>query len=296
MEELERLAAGWRRFWPRADVTWMTSDVAARATGAMVDWGLENVKSLGGGEVALVCTAQQGEQEVVLKLQPRGHEEEQSLAGEAIALAVWSGSGAAVPLLGTRDGGLTLLLERLEPGRPLDAVGMAEEERLRILGTLVARLHAPLAPPVAVTGLAEYCDPWRGPLADDPAALAELDALLAASDDQVLLHGDLHGGNALEHRGGWVAIDPHAVSGDRHADIWALIDPLSPALRADAEEVTAAVATYADAANLDPVRAARWARMRATAEAAMLERSERPSVDDRAWAAGLRRFAAALGD
>ncbi|MBS1883499.1 MAG: phosphotransferase [Actinobacteria bacterium] len=272
-------------------------DVAARAAAATIAWSLEEVEALGGGEVALVCGARQGGREVVLKLQPRGHEEERSLAGEAVALAVWSGSGASVPLLGSRDAGLTLLLERLQPGRPLDALRVGGEGRLRTLGALVARLHAHTpSSPVAVTGLAEYCRPWRDGLAGDRTALAELDALLAGSEDEVLLHGDLHGGNALEHRGEWVAIDPHAVSGDRHADIWALIDPLSPVLQASREEVAAAVATYAGAANLDPARAARWARMRAMAEAALLERSERPSAADRAWATGLRRFAAARAD
>lgn len=296
MEELKRLAERWRQFWPRADVPRMMLDVAARATAAMVAWNLEEVKALGGGEVALVCGARQEGRGVVLKLQPRGHGEEGSLAGEAVALAVWSGSGASVPLLGSRDAGLTLLLERLQPGRPLDALGMGGEERLRTLGAMVARLHARTpSSPVAVIGLAEYCRPWRDGLAGDPTALAELDALLAGSEDEVLLHGDLHGGNALEHRDRWVAIDPHAVGGDRHADIWALIDPLSPVLQASREGVTAAVATYAGAANLDPVRVARWARMRATAEAALLERIERPSADLRAWAAGLRRFAALAG-
>src|SRR4029077_445436 len=227
----------------------------------------------------------------------RGHEEEQSLAGEAVALAAWSGSGAAVSLLGSRESGLPLLLERLGSGRPLDAAGMSGEERLRTLGALVARLHSRTPPSTfGVIGLAEYCNPWRDRLTGDQAALAELDALLADSDDETLLHGALHGGNALEHRGGWVAIDPHALGGDRHADIAALIDPLSPILREDGEAVTAAVATYAGAANLDPVRVARWARVRAKAEAALIERGGRPSADERARATRLRRFAAALAD
>ena len=66
-----------------------------------------------------------------------------------------------------------------------------------------------------------YARAWRRVLGDSP--------LLDPADDDVLLHADLHGANALRHGAGWRVIDPHAVRGDRHADVWALIDPLAPA-------------------------------------------------------------------
>jgi streptomycin 6-kinase len=295
VEELKRLLGRWRRFWPEANHGLMVVDVAARARAAMVAWGLEDVRPLGGGEIALVCGATWEGKPVVLKVQPRGHAEEGSLAAEAVALAVWSGSGEAVSLLSSRDAGLTLLLARLDPGRPLDASEVDAEARLRILGSLAARLHA-ASPPgrVPVAALADYCAPWRDGLADDPTTLAELDALLADVENEVLLHGDLHGGNALDHGGGWVAIDPHAVWGDRHAEIWALIDPLSPFLDADRGEALDAIRVYATAARLDPHRAHRWARTRAAAEAALIARAHAPSVEERAWGARLRSFADAL--
>jgi streptomycin 6-kinase len=274
----------------------MVVDVRERLGAAVDRWGLGEVAVLGGGEVALVCTAV-GERPVVLKLHPRGHHEERYLAAEAVAMKAWRGSGAVPELFARADDGLTLLFERLEPGRPLDATDVSWEERLRILGRLAARLHAHGALPTGVPALAEYAADWRRQLVDHPAALAELEALLATSNQEALLHADLHGGNALEHRGEWLAIDPHAVRGDPHADVWALIDPLAPALPAGAGAAAAArhaVEVYAMAANLDPSRAGRWARVRATGEAASIADSGAATADEREWAERLRRFAAAL--
>lgn len=54
------------------------------------------------------------------------------------------------------------------------------------------------------------------------------DVRTRADTTDVLLHPDLHGANALRHGAGWRVIDPHAVRGDRQADVWVLIDPLAP--------------------------------------------------------------------
>jgi streptomycin 6-kinase len=290
------LSRNWRRFWPAADAATMTADAVSRVETAISEWGLEQVEPLGGGDVALVCAAEREGLPVVLKVHPRGHHEERDLSGEAVALRAWSACGAAVQLLGSGDGDLTLLLERLSPGPALDATEIPGDERLRILAGLAARLHAgaPRAPRALAT-LAEYGASWRDRLGDDPGA-AEFDRLLAESSEEALLHGDLHGGNALRHGDTWVAIDPHGVRGDRHADVWALIDPLSPVLAREGEAVMDAVATYADAAALDPLRAARWARLRATAEASEIAQASSPSAEEREWEAGLRRFAVALAN
>jgi streptomycin 6-kinase len=295
--ELERLARGWRGFWPDADVGAMGADVRARLTTAVERWGLEGVALLGGGNVALVCTALAERRPVVLKLHPGGHGEVGFMAAESVALEAWGGSGAAPELFDLADDRLTLLMERLEPGLQLDATGVDWEERLRILGRLAARLHAHGAPTAGIPTLAEYGADWRRHLARDPALLAELDELLATTDGEALLHSDLHGGNALEHRGSWLAIDPHAVRGDPHADVWALIDPLAPALPEGAGAAPTArhlVEVYATAANLDPVRAGRWARVRAAAEAASIAADDALDADEREWGERLGRFAAAL--
>lgn len=124
-----------------------------------------------------------------------------------------------------------------------------------------------------------YARAWRRVLGDSP--------LLDPADDDVLLHADLHGANALRHGAGWRVIDPHAVRGDRHADVWALIDPLAPA-PPDARTAWSWVERYAAAANLDAGRAAAWVRLRARGEAL------NGADDDAAWAARLGRMAELL--
>jgi streptomycin 6-kinase len=109
----------------------------------------------------------------------------------------------------------------------------------------------------------------------------------------VLTHLDLHGGNALRAGRSWKVIDPKGVRADRHADVWALIDPLM--LESLPESVAEARATaehwlerYAQAAEMDLDKAREWTRIRASAETAYVH-------DDQDWAAALRRMAGALG-
>jgi streptomycin 6-kinase len=105
------------------------------------------------------------------------------------------------------------------------------------------------------------------------------------------LHADLHGGNALWDGSDWTAIDPKGVRGDRHADIWALLEPDAPPLPADpdaaAETAWSWVTRYATAAGMEAERAGAWTRARAGAEATW--------ITDEAWAARLRALAGALG-
>jgi streptomycin 6-kinase len=166
-----------------------------------------------------------------------------------------------VRVLDERDAGMTLLLGRVDPGDSLDDAALAWGDKLAILGGLVARLHAAGPPPSSIPALADYADLWRRDL-DDPGLVRELDVLLADSADEVLLHGDLHPGNALRGPRGWTAIDPTAIRGDRHADIWALICPQAPLQ----VRVRPPVELYASAAGLEAERALAWARVRAAAE------------------------------
>jgi streptomycin 6-kinase len=289
----------WAAWWPGADVAAMAADARARVGDAVDAWGLSGAVPLQGGNVALVLAARRRGRSVVLKVHPRGHPDDAQLAAEGAALAFWAPTGAVPELLDRRDGGFTLLMERLCPGQALDASGVGWDERLAVLGRLAGWLHEAGPPPEAVPPLAAHAASWRRALAGAPALLAELDALLAPADTDVLVHGDLHGGNALRHGDGWRVIDPHAARGDRHADVWALLDPLVPELPADRRAAAATarawVARYADAARLDPARAGAWARLRARAEALDIEAQADLDDDDRAWARRLQRMADALG-
>jgi len=295
--QLAVLRRRWAGFWPAADVDALVADVRTRLSAALDAWSLPAPAVLPGGHVALVLAAG----DAVLKLNPRDHPDAAELAGEGAALAFWAPTGAVPRLLASRDDGFTLLLERLRPGTPLDDAGLPWERRLRATGALAARLHAAGAPPRSLPHIsADYARGWREALASAPEELAELEALLAPRADDVLLHADLHGGNALAAAdGGWRAIDPHGVRGDRHADVWALIDPLAPPLPdapgAAAATARAALETYAAAARLEPGRAAAWARLRARAEALAIDADgDDAEPEDRAWARRLHRFADAL--
>jgi streptomycin 6-kinase len=226
----------------------------------------------------LVCAAEGA----VLKVNPRGHRDDRWVAGEGHALAFYEPTGAVANLLGQRDDGFTLLLERLEPGTPMDASGLSWEKRLELLGGLAARLHAQADPGDEFISMSEFCADWSG---------SELKRLTEPADDDVLVHADLHGGNVLLHGAEWRVIDPKGVRGDRHSDIWALVEPDAPPLPTDpdaaAETAWRWVTRYATAAGMDAERAGAWTRARAVAEATW--------ITDEAWAARLWALATALG-
>ena len=304
---LARLAPRWAGYWPGHDLVAEAAAVRRRLDAAVRAWGLDDVRVIAGGNVALVAAARRSGDdglvvETVVKVTPRGRMDATMVAAEAEALERWRSTGAAVDLLDRRDGGGTTLLARLVPGTTLDASGAVGDERLEILGTLAGRLHAAGRAGSGGQTLEEYAAPWRRALLGDVAAVAELDTLVRPSadgTDDVVVHGDLHGGNALLDGSTWRAIDPHGALGDRHADVWGLIDPLVPALPADPGAartvVRHRVGVYARAADLDLHRAAAWARLRARAEALAVDAAPSPSADDVAWAVRLHRTADALG-
>jgi streptomycin 6-kinase len=269
----KRLAGQWEDYWPASDPAELAADVEERLAAAAAAWGLEDIRPLDGGVVALTCSATRAGRPVVLKLNPRGHADDAQLGAEGDALAFWRPTRAAAELLGRRDDGFTLLVERLEPGGTLDDAGLSAEDRLAVLGRLAARLHRAGPPPPSALHISEFAPEW--PLPD--------------GGDEVLAHLDLHGGNALRAGAGWKVIDPKGIRVDRHADVWALMDPVMLEFlprppdhaRATAERW---IECYADAAEMDRARAREWTRIRARAELA----------ESGGWP-GLRRLADALG-
>jgi streptomycin 6-kinase len=197
----------------------------------------------------------------VLKLNPRGHREEELIAAQARALEFWSPTGSAVRVLDARDDDMTLLLERIKPGTSLDDEDRAWVEKLEILGGLVAELHGAAAAPPSIPSLGSHAELWREHI-DDPGLVRELEALVSSAAGDALVHGDLHPGNALSGPNGWTVIDPTALRADPHVDVWALVCPQAPLDGRFNEHLAA----YAAAAGLDPERAPAWARVRAAAE------------------------------
>jgi streptomycin 6-kinase len=275
----------WAEYWPERDPHELAADVRTRFEAALEAWRLSDPRPFPSGAVALVCEVAGAEGPLALKVNPGGHRDVPWLVGEGEALRFWEPTGAVARLLGTRDDGLTLLMERLLPGTALDDTGRPFEERLEMLGGLAAELHRHVPDRGGYISLSDFLADGRAALADRPELLDEIDELLRPGDDDVLLHADLHGGNVLRHGDRWKVIDPKGVRGDRHADIWALIEPDAPALP-EPRAAWTRVTRYAEAAGMDAQRAGAWTRVRAYMEAAQ--------VTDAGWAARLRDLGAAL--
>lgn len=195
----------------------------------------------------------------VLKLQLPDDES----AGEPVALRRWNGD-AAVRLLDHDETTGTMLLERLDPTRPLSRVPDSRAAVL-VIARLLARLTATPAPPGlrrlgdlartmldrAPGALKHVPDPGeRHLLADCAAAVREV----AAEPGDRLPHWDLHYGNVLAaDRAPWLAIDPKPLAGDPGFD-------LLPALRNrfDPAEITWRFDAMTDVLGLERARARAW--------------------------------------
>lgn len=151
---------------------------------------------------------------------------------EIAALALWDGDGAA-RLLDADAGIGALLVERLEPGGMLVEVAEADDDAATLIAARVlAQLWRPVPERHGLRSLESWCDAYdrnrealsRG--ADGfPAALFQrADAmraeLLASTERQTVLHGDMHHFNVLRAtRAPWLAIDPKGLAGDRCFDV-----------------------------------------------------------------------------
>jgi streptomycin 6-kinase len=140
-------------------------------------------------------------------------------------MAWWDGTGAA-PVL--EHDGPAILLARAEGPRSLARMAAAgdaqDDEATRVLCTVAMTLHgASGLPPAGLVGL----DRWfrelfehaetRGGFFAGAASVAR--TLIDENREPVVLHGDVHHGNVLDFGdGGWRAIDPKHVTGDRAFD------------------------------------------------------------------------------
>lgn len=140
-------------------------------------------------------------------------------SGENAALRHYGGV-ACVRLVAEKQH--ALLLERCEPGTPLTAQPDDDTVARVVAETLLELWEAPV--PGDLPHVRDAWARWRGvverstvPRRDE--ALATLDDLLAGDVPDVLLHGDLHGGNVLRAtRRPWLAIDPKGRVGDPALD------------------------------------------------------------------------------
>jgi streptomycin 6-kinase len=211
---------------------------------------------------------------LVLKVGWRHREAER----EAEALRLWDGDGA-VRCLAERvlEDTIALLLERCDPGQPLQAA-VAEAEQDLVIARLMRRVwkHQP-SPGHPFESLHAMCDDWadsfelacaaeRHDL--DPglgrAAIELLRELPESADRGVLLCTDLHAENVLSaQREPWLVIDPKPFIGDP------AYDPVQHMLNCDqrlAEDPVGLAERMASLLDLEPERVRLWLFARCTQE------------------------------
>lgn len=138
-------------------------------------------------------------------------------------LAWWDGQGAA--RVYERDGD-ALLMERALGERSLVDFARSgrDDEATHILCDTIATLHRPRGRPAPdLTPLDVWFQPLSPVARTHGGLLARADAvageLLTSPRDIMPLHGDIHHENVLDFGArGWLAIDPHAVLGERGFD------------------------------------------------------------------------------
>jgi streptomycin 6-kinase len=239
------------------------------------EWHLElGEPYLPGGQCAWVAPARnKSREDLVLKVHWRHREAEH----EADALRFWDGNGAVRCFAAkTLDHTTLLLLERCDPGVPLNT--LPEPEQDVVIAELMRRLWErtpedghPFIP------FQDMCDLWADSLerkyAADPRGLdpglaregsVVMRELPRSADRAVLLCTDLHAGNVLSsRREPWLVIDPKPFIGDP------AFDPLQHMFNCEerlAADPVGLVERMAELADVDPERVRLWLFARAVQE------------------------------
>lgn len=196
---------------------------------------------------------------------------------EAVAMEAFP-PGTAPSILRVDPWAWAMLLERVVPGTTLAHYPLPVDEALHEGAVLLARLHtAPIpsaVPALATTVLgfvararSHTCALHHLGIGEFVAAVFDGVVRLVGEDSApaVLLHGDFNPGNILRAEGSWVAIDPKPMAGDGAWDLWPIVSQLGPVAveTRNPIELERRMRFAASRAGVDPVRAIRWARVRA---------------------------------
>jgi streptomycin 6-kinase len=180
-------------------------------------WELHNLSALSNLSYNYLVQGMRGGQQVILKLSP----DTAGLEREAQALKIFTGYGAAT-LLEEAEG--AVLLQQARPGSTLSQSFPADDAAAtRIICSLIKRLHQAPFPTAAFPALEERLAAldrqWPLPHYALKAARKLKNQLLAHTHQTVLLHGDLHHDNVLQHHNEWIVIDPKGFIGDADYEI-----------------------------------------------------------------------------
>jgi streptomycin 6-kinase len=181
----------------------------------------------------------------------------------AVLMVWWGGEGAARVLAHDDE---ALLLERATGAGSLAAMARngRDDEASRIICAVAAQLHAPRdRPPPDLLPLSRWFEELapaaarHGGILRDAAATAR--ELLAAPQDIVVLHGDLHHGNILDAGPrGWLAIDPKRLVGERGFDFANIFRNPDLAVATAPGRLARQSRVVAEAASLERARLLQW--------------------------------------
>ncbi len=214
------------------------ADLPALVVQITQTYGLSDLTPIAQPNYHYVLVGYQGTQAIVLKLGL----DQAGLNKEAAALKVWQGYGV-VALLAESDG--MILLQRAVTGAALTSYFPSQDDKaICIVAACLARLHQTPLPathpfPTINDWLIALDKDWDIPHHYLNSARTRRDALLATTAATVLLHGDLHHANILQHGTTWLVIDPKGVLGEPAYDVAAFIrNPIAALLASeDAAEV-----------------------------------------------------------
>lgn len=250
-----------------ADADGWLAGVPALAAGLASRWSFElgELFESGASSVVLRCRWSDGTP-AVLKLSPDG----ELLAKQLEMLRVFAPSGRVPAVLAADAEAGAMVLEEVRPGTPAEDLPLSTlPERW---GELLTALHS-VAPPAgwpwSLRGRFEESFARIGKRITEPAIAAKIgpdiwrlaiercEKLLDTQAGVVLLHGDLHLGNALDGGSrGLIAIDPKACVGDPCFDA---VDYVVSG--AGHEGVEARCRSVANACGLDEERLYTWSRV-----------------------------------
>ncbi len=239
----------------------------------------------------------------ILKLSPPNSEFEQEVA----ALKLYDGDGICrLVRSDVRIG--AMLLERLEPGVSLwrTDIGSTRDDDLatRAAATLMQQLWRPVSDPQPfrtlrswTRSLPRYLKTY--PNGDGPLPHVFLNQahdlltdLLMDSNEDILLHADLHHGNIVTAtRQPHLAIDPKGVVGARHYDLGSfLVNPkprIKTAERSDLKEALARrIAIFSEMLDMSTQEVAAWGLIHTALEACWTLRDHGVGWEDAVSVAG----------
>ncbi len=223
-------------------------------------WNLYDLKPMQNLSYNYVLAGKQGTQEIILKISL----DLDGIKQEASMLRAYAGLGTIALLAESRG---AILLTKAIPGMPLsDYFPTQEQEAIIIACTIITRLHQDEIPtaiklPTLQDWLKTLDQESNIPNSYRQKALEFAKHLIATSPSPVLLHGDLHHDNILQHGTKWVAIDPKGVVGDPAYEVGAFIRNPIQALLSE-QDVTEIIQNrinlFASTLSLDPTRITQW--------------------------------------